>query len=77
MPYTSRRHRSPKLAFPHGFGSEGEVDVFDIVLGCLLVALALGFNAALVLWSCRIIHQIAEKGPGPYHKILKDLRDGG
>ncbi|MHC4600543.1 MAG: hypothetical protein ACYS47_16225 [Planctomycetota bacterium] len=51
--------------------------MFDIVLGCVLLGFALVFNASLVLWSRRAIDRIDEKGPGPVHKVMKDLRDGG
>ena len=51
--------------------------MFDIVLGCTLLGLALAFNATLVLLSRRTINRIDEKGPGPVHKVMKDLRDGG
>ncbi|MHC4779278.1 MAG: hypothetical protein ACYTFG_11950 [Planctomycetota bacterium] len=51
--------------------------MFDAVLGCVLLGLALIFNATLVLWSRKTINQIHRMGPGPVHKVMKDLRDGG
>ena len=49
----------------------------DAVLGTILILAALAMNIGLVLWSQRTIRRIAEKGAGPYRKIMKDLRDGG
>ncbi|MBU1076650.1 MAG: hypothetical protein KKH98_05115 [Spirochaetes bacterium] len=45
----------------------------DIVIGCILIAGAIGFLTFIVLWSRRMINFICDKGPTSARKIIKEL----
>ena len=47
----------------------------DAVLGCILIACALGFIAYLTLWSSKTIEFIARKKSSTTREILKELND--
>ena len=49
----------------------------DIVIGCLLVAGALGLVTYLVLWSRRAIDRIAANDRRSTREIVKELRREG
>jgi hypothetical protein len=49
---------------------------FDIVLGLLLTALALGFITVLVLWSRRTIERIADTRLSSAREIVRELSNG-
>ena len=48
----------------------------DVLLGCLIVAAALGLCAGLVVWARRSIDRIARRGYRTAREILRE-RDGG
>ena len=49
---------------------------FDILMGIVLTALALGVVVLLTLWSRRIIERIHARSPGSLREIQKDIING-
>lgn len=49
---------------------------FDILMGIVLTALALGVVVLLTLWSRRIIERIHARSPGSLRQIQKDIING-
>jgi len=49
----------------------------DAILGCVVIAVAIGLMIGLVWWSRRTINWIARNGYGSARQILRDLRSGG
>ena len=47
----------------------------DILIGCLIIAGALGSLTYLLLWSLRTINRISENGYRSMREIMKDLHD--
>ena len=49
---------------------------FDILVGIVLTALALGVVVLLTLWSRRIIERIHARSPSSLREIQKDIING-
>lgn len=49
---------------------------FDILMGIVLTALALGIVVLLTLWSRRIIERIYARLPSSLREIQKDIING-
>ena len=47
----------------------------DLIVGCVVLALALGTISYLVWWSCRTIAMISEKKVGSVRDILQELNN--
>ena len=60
----------------HSVNIQEPLMTFDILMGIVLTALALGVVVLLTLWSRRIIERIYARLPSSLREIQKDIING-